>query len=467
MRKRPSVAPETWEPARRVVQKLFAPLERFLQVEAASGIVLLVAALVALIWANSPWSSSYEALWHTPITVGAGSYTFTQTLHFWLNDGLMAIFFFVVGLEIRREIYEGELADFKRAALPVAAAIGGMIVPALIFSAFNAGTENQRGWGVPVATDIAFAVGVLALLGKRVPPALRVLLLALAIIDDLGAIVVIALFYSSGVAWAGLALAAVGVLGVLAFQRLGVRQTLAYLIPGAVLWIGMYQAGVHPTIAGVILGLITPVRSWFGKEGFVLAAREAVEDFHTTARAEDHAVGDLLPPLRRIREAHREALAPVVRIQAELHPWVAFGIMPLFALANAGVSLAGLDMADTGSMTVIVGVMLGLVIGKPIGIFLASFVTVKLGVCALPRGVLWRGILLVGLVGGIGFTMAIFIAGLAFPGTGMLAAAKLGVLLASVLAGVIGLVAGRLVLPARPAPGAAATVGEAESSAEV
>jgi NhaA family Na+:H+ antiporter len=200
----------------------------------------------------------------------------------------------------------------------------------------------------------------------------------------------------------------------------------------------------------VILGLITPVRSWFGKEGFVLAAREAVEDFHTTARAEDHAVGDLLPPLRRIREAHREALAPVVRIQAELHPWVAFGIMPLFALANAGVSLAGLDMADTGSMTVIVGVMLGLVIGKPIGIFLASFITVKLGVCALPRGVLWRGILLVGLVGGIGFTMAIFIAGLAFQDASLVDEAKIGIFAGSILAGVLGSVLVARV--ARPRP---------------
>jgi NhaA family Na+:H+ antiporter len=467
MRDRPSVAPETWEPARRVAEKILAPLERFLHVEAASGIVLLVAAVVALIWANSPWASSYEALWHTPITVGVGSHVFRQTLHFWINDGLMAIFFFVVGLEIRRESHEGELADFKRAALPVAAAIGGMIAPALIYVAFNAGPETRQGWGVPMATDIAFAVGVLALLGKRVPAALRVLLLALAIIDDIGAILVIALFYSSGFSWTGLLVAAGGVLGVLALQRLGVRQTLAYVVPGAVLWMGMLGAGVHPTIAGVILGLMTPVRSWFGKEGFVAAAREAVEDFRATARAEDHAVGDLLPPLRRIKEAHREALAPVVRIQAELHPWVAFVIMPLFALANAGVSLRGLGMADTGSMMVMLGVMLGLVIGKPVGILLASFVSVKLGVCALPRGVTWRGILLVGLVAGIGFTMAIFIAGLAFPGDGLLAAAKLAVLLASGLAGVIGLVAGRLVLPAQPSPDSAVTVSEAEASAEV
>ncbi|HWN68488.1 MAG TPA: Na+/H+ antiporter NhaA [Haliangium sp.] len=466
MRKPEPVAPETWEPARRVAEKIFAPLERFLHVEAASGIALLVAALVALAWANSPWASSYEALWHTPITLGVGSHVFTQTLHFWINDGLMAIFFFVVGLEIRREIYEGELADFKRAALPVAAAIGGMIAPALIYVALNAGPESRQGWGIPMATDIAFAVGVLALLGKRVPAALRVLLLALAIIDDIGAILVIAIFYSSGMAWIGLLVAALGMLGVLALQRLGVRRPLVYVVPGAVVWMGMLAAGVHPTIAGVIIGLLTPVRSWFGKEGFVVAAREAVEDFRSTAGDEDHATGDLLPPLRRLEHAHREALAPVVRIQAELHPWVAFVIMPLFALANAGVSLQGLEMDGAASMTVVLGVALGLVIGKPVGILLASFATVKLGICALPRGVTWRGILLVGLVAGIGFTMAIFIAGLAFPGNGLLAAAKLAVLLASGLAGAIGLVAGRIVLPAEPAADSAATVGEAEAHAD-
>jgi NhaA family Na+:H+ antiporter len=463
MREKQPVAPETWEPARRVAEKIFRPLERFLHVEAASGIVLLVAAVVALIWANSPWSSSYEALWHTPITVGAGSHVFTQTLHFWINDGLMAIFFFVVGLEIRREIHEGELADLKRAALPVAAAVGGMIAPALIYLAFNAAPASRQGWGIPMATDIAFAVGVLALLGKRVPAALRVLLLALAIIDDIGAILVIAIFYSSGLSWAGLLVAALGVLGVLALQRLGVRQTLAYVAPGAVLWLGMLGAGVHPTIAGVILGLLTPVRPWFGKDGFVAAANEAVEDFRASARDQNQGVQDLLPPLRRIKQAHREALAPVVRIQAELHPWVAFAIMPLFALANAGVSLQGLGMDDAGSMAVILGVLLGLVIGKPVGILLASFTTVKLGICALPRGVSWRGILLVGLVAGIGFTMAIFIAGLAFPSDGLLAAAKLAVLLGSGLAAVIGLVMGRVVLPARPAADSAATVSEAEA----
>lgn len=452
--------------ARSVAEKLFRPLERFLHIEAASGIVLLVAAAVALLWANSPWSATYDHLWHTPITVGVGQHVFTQTLHFWINDALMVIFFFVVGLEIRREIYEGELADFKRAALPVAAAMGGMIAPALIYVALNEAPAPRQGWGIPMATDIAFAVGVMALLGKRVPPALRVLLLALAIIDDIGAILVIAIFYSDGVSWMGLLIAALGVLGVVVFQRLGVRRSLAYVVPGVVLWTGMLQAGIHPTIAGVILGLLTPVRAWFGHQGFVTAAHEAVEEFRTSSQRGDQNVHDLQAPLRRIDQAQREALAPVVRIQTALHPWVAFGIMPLFALANAGVGLQGLSSLDASSTSVILGVLLGLVLGKPIGILLASFVTVKLGLCVLPRGVTWRGILLVGVVAGIGFTMAIFIAGLAFSDAALLAAAKLAVLLSSGLAAVAGLIAGRLLLSGQPVPGAAMTLEEAEASAE-
>lgn len=466
MRDKTSVAPETWKPARRVAEKFLRPLERFLHVEAASGIVLLVAAVVALVWANSPWSHSYDELWHTPITLGLGSHVFTQTLHFWINDGLMAIFFFVVGLEIRREIYEGELADFRRASLPVAAAIGGMVVPALIYLAFNTTPESRHGWGIPMATDIAFAVGILALLGKRVPAALRVLLLALAIIDDIGAILVIAIFYSSGLSWIGLMTAAGGMAGVLVLQRLGVRNPLIYLVPGLVLWWGVLEAGVHPTIAGVILGLLTPVRTWFGKKGFLEVANEAVEAVRASARDGHHGVEELLAPLRRIRQAEREALAPVVRIQAGLHPWVAFVIMPLFALANAGVNMQGLEMDGVGSSAVMLGVLLGLVVGKPVGILLASFVTVKLGICLLPRGVSWSGILLVGLVAGIGFTMAIFIAGLAFPGVGLLSAAKLAILMASGLSAVLGLVLGRLVLPAQPSADAAATVDEAEAHAD-
>ncbi len=456
--------PDVWGPAHRVARRVLGPLERYLHVEAASGVALFLAALVALLWANSPWAASYDALWHTPITVGLGSFVFTQTLHFWINDGLMAVFFFVVGLEIRRELHQGELADLRRAALPIGAALGGMVVPALIYVSLSADGPAHQGWGVPMATDIAFAVGVLALLGKRVPPALRVLLLALAIIDDIGAILIIALFYSSGVALSGLLVAAAGGLGVLVFQWVGVRHTLAYVAPGAVIWVGMLMAGIHPTIAGVILGLMTPVRSWFGEKGFVAAAEEAIEDFRRHASGPSDDPNDLIAPLRRVAQAGQEALPPVIRIQARLHPWVAFGIMPLFALANAGVPLGGVQWNDGPSLSVLLGVSLGLVLGKPLGVLLASFVMVKTGLCRLPAGVHWSGIGLVGIVAGIGFTMAIFIAGLAFDDPGLLAAAKLAVLLASGVAAAAGYALGAAVLPKSVAAGAAQTASEAESS---
>ncbi|WP_437603151.1 Na+/H+ antiporter NhaA [Sorangium sp. So ce590] len=460
------LAPGTWAPARRIAERVLGPIERFLHVEAASGIILLIASVLALAWANSPWGDAYEHLWHIPITIGAGSLVFTQSLHFWINEGLMTIFFFVVGLEIRREIYEGELSDLKRAALPVAAALGGMVVPALVYLSLNPSSISRHGWGVPMATDIAFAVGVLALLGKRVPPALRVLLLALAIIDDIGAIIVIALFYSSGIAWSGLLIAGGGALAVLLLQRFGVRPPSAYVIPGAVVWWGMLRAGVHPTIAGVAVGLLTPVRSWFGSEGFLAAARDAVNRVDALTHRESHRTDELIAPLQQIRRAQLEALPPVVRLQAGLHPWVAYGIMPLFAFANAGVRVDGSSLDHAAAGTILLGVMLGLVVGKPIGVLLASFAMVRLGVCALPRGVGWRGITVVGCVAGIGFTMAIFIAGLAFGDAAMLAAAKLGVLLASAVAAVVGLLVGRFALSEAPTPGAARTLEEAEMSTE-
>jgi NhaA family Na+:H+ antiporter len=253
------------------------PVEKFLHVQASSGILLLAAAVAALLWANSPWAPTYEHLLHTPISVGFDEHIFTRTVHFWINEILMVVFFFVVGLEVRRELFEGELSTPRRAALPVAAALGGMLVPATIYISLNIGSPAVRGWGIPMATDIAFAVGVLALLGRRVPAALRVLLLALAIIDDIGAILVIALFYSSGIAWSGLIVVGLGIVTVLAMQRIGVRNPILYVAPGVVVWSGMLHVGIHPTIAGVILGLLTPVRSWFGHEGFATETNRALD----------------------------------------------------------------------------------------------------------------------------------------------------------------------------------------------
>lgn len=460
--------PGAWAPARKLALRLLYPVERFLHIEAASGIVLLLCAAAALAWANSPWAHSYEALWHTEFGLRLGPYAFQQTLHFWINDGLMTIFFFVVGLEIRREMDHGELADIKRATLPIAAALGGMIAPALLFLLLNRGApQNHAGWGVPMATDIAFAVGVLALLGKRVPAALRILLLALAIIDDIGAIIVIALFYNQGIALDGFAIAGAGFALVLLFQRFGVRTPFFYIVPGAILWAGMLRSGVHPTLAGVALGLLTPVKPWFGPQGFLERAREAFDyvESHLSETLEDEK--NLLGPLDRIAEARKEAVSPVVRLEAKLHPWVAFGIMPLFALANAGVSLKGLSFSAQGIPFLLLGISIGLVVGKPLGIFVASFICVRLRLSALPRAVSWKGIVLVGAVAGIGFTMAIFVASLAFDQASQLAAAKLAVLLGSAISAVIGLIYGRVVFASDDIHQGAASAGEAEKSADI
>ncbi len=459
--------PGAWEPARQAARALVRPLESFMKIQAASGILLLVMALVAMLWANSPWRESYHHLWHIPLTLGLGDLVFTRDLHFWINDGLMVIFFFVVGLEIRRELHHGELSEFKRAALPVAAALGGMLVPALIYLSLNSGPATRHGWGVPMATDIAFAVGILALLGPRVPAALRVLLLALAIIDDIGAILVIALFYSSGVNVVGLVIAALGVLLVIGLQRVGVRQPLIYVLPGAVLWAGMLNAGVHPTIAGVILGLLTPARSWYGQRGFLAEAKAALDEFSDRTyrkRADSH---DLIEPLNRIETAQREAIPPVVRLESMLNPWVAFVIMPLFALSNAGVTVRLDALSTPGAGAVALGVALGLSLGKPIGIVSVSLLAAKLNVCALPRGVNLRGLLVVGTVGGIGFTMALFIAQLAFTDPTRLGIAKIAVLLGSFMAGILGILAGTLLLPKHVGVGVAETVDEAEQSTEL
>lgn len=463
---RRAVAPETWAPAHRAVESVLRLLERLLHVEAASGVLLLVAAVVALVWANSPWSASYEHLWHAPVTFGIGAFSSTNAVHFWINDGLMVVFFFVVGLEIRREVHEGELSELRRAALPIAAALGGMLVPATIFWSINRGLPSQRGWGVPMATDIAFAVGVLALLGKRVPPALRVLLLALAIIDDIGAIIVIALFYSSGISLSGLLLALGGVAGVLVMQRLGVRRAVVYVLPGFIIWLGCLRAGIHPTIAGVILGLLTPAKAWLGERGFLVAIRHAVESFRGESAREHHRAEDLLGSLGHVREAQREAVAPVVRLQSTLHPWVAFVIMPLFALANAGVNLRGVGLSAPDVQPVVIGVALGLVLGKPVGIVAMSYLAVRLRLAVVPAGVNWQGLGLVGVVAGIGFTMAIFIAGLAFAESPSLGPAKLAILVASVVSGLTAVLAGKLLLRRVPDPRAAATASEAAASAE-
>lgn len=427
-------APETWAPVRRAAAALAAPIQRILAIEAASGIVLLVATVVALVWANL-WSSSYEHLWHMQVGGRVGPWSFEQPLHFWINDGLMTAFFFVVGLEIRREIFEGELASLRQAALPLAAAIGGMLAPAALYAVLNAGRAGAAGWAVPMATDIAFAIGVLTLLGARVPPALRVLLLALAVIDDIGAIVVIAIFYSAGISLEGLLVMAVGIAAVLMMRAAGVRSPLLYVAPGAIVWAGLLVTGIHPTIAGVILGLLTPIRPWFGASGFAGTTQAHLDQLPV------HDRRALLESLDRINQARLEAVSSVERLIHHLHPWVAYMVMPTFALANAGVVLGGARVSGD-HLWLFAGIVAGLALGKPLGITAAALAASRLGIATSPKGVTRRGLLLVGLVGGVGFTMSLFIAQLAFPPGPLLDTAKLAILVGSAAAIVAGIVFG-------------------------
>ncbi|TQF11411.1 Na+/H+ antiporter NhaA [Myxococcus llanfairpwllgwyngyllgogerychwyrndrobwllllantysiliogogogochensis] len=458
----PPSPPEAWEPLLRIARLAGRPLERFLRIEAASGILLLVSAAIALVWANSPWAESYVHLWHTPIGLRIGTFAFERPLEWFVNDGLMVIFFFVVGMEIRREVHHGELSEWRRAALPAAAALGGMLAPAALYLVIAGAPETRSGWGVPMATDIAFALGILTLLGKRIPAALRVLLLALAVIDDLGAIVVIAIFYSSGVALSGLLVAALGFGGVFAMQRLGVRTKLAYVAPALLAWAGIYAAGIHPTIAGVLIGLMTPVRAWLGSDGFLVGVRRELEHL-TQVPPGTLTSHELAETLRHVDTARREAMAPSESLIETLHPWVAFGIMPVFALANAGVHVSGGSL-DASSWSVAIAVAIGLVVGKPLGVLLAIWATLRLRIGTLPAGMTPRHLIVLGIVAGVGFTMALFIAQLAFKDASLLSAAKLGILAASACSAVLGLILGRVLLsPSTPA-GAAQSADEAESS---
>lgn len=438
-----------------VAERFFNALARFLHIEAVSGVILLIAAATALVWANSPWASSYEYVWHIPVGFSIGTNVISHTLHFWINDGLMTVFFLVVGMEIRREIHEGALSSAQLASLPLAAAAGGVAVPALIYLAINVEPALRQGWAIPTATDIAFAVGVLALLGRSIPSSIRVFLLALAIIDDIAAVLIIALFYSSGLDYSGLLLALLGVAVVIAFQRLGIASAFSYVLPGAIVWCGMLMSGAHPTLAGVVLGLMTPVFRRPAREQPMEVATRALNEFGERSHVAGVDVQELVSPVRRLEEAQRDLLPPVIRVQAALHPWVAFGVMPLFALANAGVSLEGADFSGA-SGSVLAGVALALIFGKPLGILLGSWLAVRVGWSRLPPGATWQAMWVVGCLGGIGFTMSIFIAMLAFDDAHLLAAAKLGVLIASLATAVMGLLLGRAYVAKQRALAAAA-----------
>ena len=438
------------------IERLTLPVRRQLHAAPAGGLVLLACAAIAMIWANSPGAHSYHVLWETPIAIEIGDWRAGLSLHAIVNDGLMAVFFFLVGLEIKREVLVGELASMRQAALPVAAALGGMIVPALLFLALNPSGPTMRGWGIPMATDIAFALGVLALLGDRFPPALRVFLSALAIADDLGAVLVIALFYTASVSWSALAAAGGLLVLSLAANAIGVRAAWAYALIGLALWAAVLLSGVHATVAGVLLAMTIPSRTVIDERALLDGAHDALRDFDLASHPETVMLSNRehQRALRRLEVLSEKALPPLARLEHGLHGIVAFGIMPLFALANAGVDLRGASAAIAS--TIGLGVILGLVLGKPIGITLASWLAVRAGFASLPAGIGWRTLAGTAVLAGIGFTMSLFIASLAFgKSADALTSAKLGTLVASLIAGVVGWLTLRF-SPVRAVPGAPA-----------
>ncbi len=430
---------------RLALDRVLRPFQQFVETGAIGGIILLATTVVALLWANSPWAASYEHLWAQRVVIGPAGTPLEMTLHQWINDALMAVFFLLVGLEIKRELVVGELASPRQAALPILAALGGMVVPALLYAAFNAGGPGAAGWGVPMATDIAFALGVITLLGPRVPVGLKVFLTALAIVDDLGAILVIAVFYTTSLDFGAILGAGVALAVLVVLNRSRVSKLLPYLLIGIVLWYFLLQSGIHATIAGVLLALTIPASTRIDAPDFSSRARALIDEFDRV----DTGTGSVVTnrgqqeALHALDQAASDVNAPLLRLEHALNRPVSFVIMPLFALSNAGVALGGASGALASPIAI--GVMLGLVLGKVVGISTFSWLAVRLGWATLPQNAGWGALISTAMLGGIGFTMSLFIAGLAVPDPAMLDEAKIGVLTASTIAGVIGyIVLGRV-----------------------
>ena len=415
------------------------PFQDFAGKASSGGILLLIATALALVWANSPFGTSYEALWETKLTVGLGEFSLSKDLTHWVNDGLMAVFFLVVGLEIKREVLVGELSSARNATLPVVAAVGGAVVPALIYVAFNAGTGGAAGWGIPMATDIAFALGVLALLGERVPLALKVFLTALAIVDDIMAVLVIAFFYTSEVSWGALGVGAVFLVALAVANLIGVGRTLVYAVLGIGLWLCFLLSGIHATIAGILLAFTVPASSFINPGAFLERGRYILDRFEKAGENGEHVITneERQASLHALNRATYKLEPPLHELEHTLHPWVVFAIMPIFALANAGVSLGG-GLVETLTDPVSLGVVAGLVLGKQLGVTLFAWLAVRTGVSELPHGVGWRHIYGAGWLAGIGFTMSLFITDLAFSDDALVESAKLGILAASLIAGLGG-----------------------------
>lgn len=421
------------------LSRLLQPFEDFFKRQASGGLVLMAATLVALVLANSPVSQSYFNFWETELTIGFEGFGLAKSIHHWINDGLMAVFFFVVGLEIKRELLAGELASARKAALPIAAALGGMLIPALIFLLFDPSGPESEGWGIPMATDIAFALGIIALLGERIPRSLAIFLTALAIVDDLGAVLVIALFYTGDVATTPLVVAG-GFLALLAIgSRMGLQSPNFYALVGLGMWVAMLKSGIHASIAGVIIGATIPVKPRHSEQEFLEKSAKLIERFKNLEAVpgpfhQEERLGTLLA----LEHVCHDAMSPLQRMEHEMNRWVIFGVMPVFALANAGISLGWTELLDSLSHPVTQGVAFGLLLGKPLGILAFSWLAVRLRLADLPERVSWKQILGVGVLGGIGFTMSLFITNLAFRQSNLIADAKVGIFAASLLAGIIG-----------------------------
>jgi NhaA family Na+:H+ antiporter len=415
------------------IQLIASPFVRFAKMEAAGGIVLLVSTIAALVWSNSPWQHGYHTLLETPLTVGFGPFVVTENRHHWINDGLMSLFFFLVGLEIKREFLVGELSSLRRAAFPFLAALGGLVVPAILFLALARDPEFQHGWAIPISTDIAFTLGLLAVLGSRIPLALRVFVTALAIVDDIFAVAIIAIFYTTQIDYWSLAIGIGGVLVSLVANILGVRKPVVYAIIGIAVWWAVLNSGVHATIAGILLAFTIPARNFLDKDQFVQQSEWLIARLKNAAPGsfEEHSI------IHTLEKKAELADSPLHRIEHGLQPWISFLVMPLFALANAGVDVTH-NLAAGLTHSVGIGIIIGLFVGKPVGITVVSFAAAKTGLGQPPANVTWRQMFGAACLCGIGFTMSLFVAGLAFEDDSLLSIAKIAILAASVLSGAAG-----------------------------
>jgi len=431
---------QTWVNSDRPIPTQFvAPFVRFTQISASSGILLIVASVVALFWANGPFGETYARFWANHLEINLGAFHFEESLQHLVNDGLMVIFFFVVGLEIKRELVVGDLKDRKRAALPAIAALGGMVFPALIFIGFVAGTggDAARGWGIPMATDIAFSIGVISLLGSRVSAGAKLFLLALAIADDIGAIAVIAIFYTDDLSLPFLIASLLGLAVVYAAKRAGVRAMGFYWVLGIVVWFFVLESGVHATLAGVALGLMTPIRSWYSDDEYVQRSRWILDRYDMEAAAPTHDERVDASALT-LSEVAKESVSPLDRLERALHPWSSFVVVPIFALANAGVRVVDIDLLEAATSPVALGVSAGLFIGKMVGITAATWLAVRFGLGKLPKRTGWPEITGLAAIAGIGFTVSLFITELAFTSDLFVDEAKIGIFIGSGISGLVG-----------------------------